>query len=82
MAKEFGIEKIVLKQGRMVLHLVSNPQSPFYQSGNFMKVIQFAQANQRRAHLKETADRLSMSVDRVGSISQAIELLGQLAGEE
>jgi len=81
MAKEFGIEKIVLKQGRMVLHLVSNPQSPFYQSGNFMKVIQFAQANQRRAHLKETADRLSMSVDRVGSISQAIELLGQLAGE-
>ena len=81
MAKEFGIEKIVLKQGRMVLHLVSNPQSPFYQSGNFMKVIQFAQANQRRAHLKETVDRLSMSVDRVGSISQAIELLGQLAGE-
>ncbi len=81
MAKEFGIEKIVLKQGRMVLHLVSNPQSPFYQSGNFMKVIQFAQANQRRAHLKETVDRLSMSVDRVESISQAIELLGQLAGE-
>ena len=79
-AKEFGIEKIVLKQERMVLHLVSNPQSPFYQSGNFMKVIKFAQDNQRRARLKETADRLSLSVDRVVSISQAIGIIGELAG--
>ena len=80
MAKEFGIEKIVLKQERMVLHLVSNPQSPFYQSAGFMKVIQFAQANQQRVRLKETADRLSLSVDRVVSINQAIEQLSQLAG--
>ena len=64
----------------MVLHLVSNPQSPFYQSGNFMKVIKFAQDNQRRARLKETADRLSLSVDRVVSISQAIGIIGELAG--
>ena len=79
MAKEFGIEKIVLKQGRMVLHLVSNPQSPFYQSGNFMKVIQFAQANQRRARLKEVPGRLTMSIDSVASIADAIALLAQLS---
>ena len=78
MAKEFGIEKIVLKQDRMVLHLVSNPQSPFYQSSNFMKVIQFAQEHPRTTHLKETTDRLTLSVDRVSSITAAIEQLKQL----
>ena len=75
MAKEFGIEKIILKQERMVMHFVSNQQSPFYQSGNFMKVIQFAQDHPRTAHLKETADRLTLSVDRIVSISQAIECI-------
>ncbi len=81
MAKAFGIEKMVLKQGRMVLHLVSNPQSPFYQSGNFTKVIRFAQANQRLAHLKETPERLSLSVDKVDSIRQATAILSELAGD-
>ena len=80
MAKEFGIEKIVLKQERMVLHLVSNPQSPFYQSGNFMKVIQFAQAHPRDARLKETTDRLTLSIDKITSISEAIGQLEEMSG--
>jgi transcription-repair coupling factor (superfamily II helicase) len=78
MAKEFGIEKIVLKQDRMVLHLVSNPQNPFYQSGNFSKVIQFAQAHPRAARLKETSDRLTLSIEDVTSITAAIALLAEL----
>ena len=75
MGKEFGIEKIVLKQGRMGLYFVSNPQSPFYQSENFTAVIRYAQANEKRAHLRESGARLSLSVDGVESIDQAI---GQL----
>ena len=82
MAKDFGIEKIVLKQGRMVLHLVSNPDSPFYSSNNFSKVIQFAQANQRTAHLRETTDRLSLSIDKVDSITAALSRLNILIKNE
>ena len=78
MAKEFGIEKIVLKQGRMVLHLVSNPQSPFYQSANFPKLIGYAQENARRAHLKETGERLTMSIDNVSSIDEALKQMRAL----
>ncbi len=78
MAKEFGIEKIVLKQDRMVLHFVSNPQNPFYQSENFTKVIRYAQANERRAHLKESNSRLCLSVDNVKDINQAIDQLNAM----
>ena len=75
MAKAFGIEKLILKQSRMVCHLVSNQQSPFYQSGNFMKLIQYVQANPRRATLKETPERLSLSIANVKSIAAALEQL-------
>ncbi len=75
MAKAFGIEKLILKQGRMVCHLVSNQQSPFYQSGNFMKLIQYVQAYPRRATLKETPERLSLSIANVKSIATALEQL-------
>ena len=79
MAKEFGIEKIVLKQDRIVLHLVSNPQSPFYQSGNFSKVILFAQTHPRTARLKETPDRLTLSIDKISSITAALNVLKELS---
>jgi transcription-repair coupling factor (superfamily II helicase) len=73
MAKEFGIEKLILKQDRMVCHLVSNQHSPFYQSPNFMKLIQYVQAYPRRAALKETPERLSLSIANVKTIAAALE---------
>ena len=80
MAKEFGIEKIVLKQDRMVLQLVSNQQSPFYQSGNFMKVIQYIQAHPE-TRLKETPDRLTVSIANIKSITQALATLRLMTAE-
>ena len=74
-AKEFGIEKIVLKQDRMVLHLVSNQQSPFYQSDNFMKVITYIQAHPTETRLRETPEKLTVSIANIKSITQALATL-------
>ena len=83
MAKEFGIEKIVLKQDRMLLHLSSSiltsHLSPF--TSHLEKVIQFAQAHPRTARLKETPDRLTLSVEGVQSITAAINVLTELRGK-
>ena len=79
MAKAFGIEKLILKQDRMVCHLVSNQQSPFYQSPNFAKLIHYIQANPRRATLKETPDRLSLSIANIKTIGAALEQLRLLS---
>ena len=80
MAAQFGIEKVVLKQGKMVLHFVSNPQSPFYQSPNFMRLIQYVQEHPRRLRLRESSQGLSLLCDDVDSISTAIERLTLLIG--
>ena len=79
MAKAFGIEKLILKQSRMVCHLVSNQQSPFYQSGNFTKLINYIQTYPRRATLKESPERLSLSIANVKTIAAALEQLRLLS---
>ena len=80
MAKEFGIEKLILRQGRMVCHLVSNPGSPFYSSTGFANLIRYAQDNPRRVHLKETPERLSLTIDDIPSITSALEQMKLIVG--
>ncbi len=81
MAKEFGIEKIVLKQGRLVLYFVSNQDNPFYRSANFGRLVRYAQEHVQTVHIREAKDRLSMVCDGVGSIQGAIEKISDLAGQ-
>ena len=77
--KQFGIEKLILKQGHMVLHFPANQQSPFYQSPHFMQVIRYVQQHSRTARLRETADRLTLSIDRVASVTDALAVLDELS---
>ncbi|MBR3829079.1 MAG: transcription-repair coupling factor, partial [Bacteroidales bacterium] len=77
-ARDFGIERLSLKQGKMALHFPANQQNPFYQSPNFSQLIAYAQSHQRNAHLRETADRLSLLCDNVDSIRTAIDKLTAL----
>ena len=79
MAKNFGFEKIILRQGRMVCHLVSNPQSPFYTSNHFAKLIRYAQDNPQRVHLKENTNRLSLTIDQIATITSALEQMQSLS---
>ena len=78
MAKEFGIEKLILKQRHMVCHLVSNPESPFYSSEGFAKLIRYAQDNPHRVCLKETTERLTINIDNIPSITEALRQMQSL----
>ncbi len=81
-ARDFGIEKLVLKQSKMVCYFVGNQESPFYKSGNFAKLIQYAQSHQRTAHLKESTSRLTMVCDNVATIQDALVRIGVLTGDD
>ena len=79
LAKEFGIEKLILKQDRMICHFASNQESPFYSSPNFMKMIQYAQTHSRTAHLKESVNRLSLSCENIKSIQSALSTIKEMS---
>ncbi len=78
LGKYFGAEKIILKAGRMRLQLVSNENSPFYQSMAFGQVISFAAANAHRCKLEEIKGKRSVLIYEVDSVQTAVQLLTQM----
>ncbi|HLV47171.1 MAG TPA: transcription-repair coupling factor [Flavobacterium sp.] len=78
-AVELGIEKLVLKQGKMIGYFVADQNSAFYQSEQFRKVLTFVQNNPMLCRLKEKETkkglRLLLTFDQVKSIDKALNLI-------
>ena len=78
MGKNLGCEKIILKQGRMTLCFVSDPDSPFYQSEAFDHILAFVGQHPRRCQFREQHGRRSMVIGDVPTVEAAVQLLSGL----
>ena len=81
-ATAIGLEKVVIKQGKMVGYFISDQQSDFYQTSRFMKVLQFVQQNGNLCKMKEKETknglRLLLTFENVKSINKALDLLERI----
>ena len=78
LAKRLGVEKAVLKAGRMTLYFVSNLESPYYQSDAFGKVINYMAKYPRNCNLREQNGKRSMVVKDVTSVEQGVRILQEI----
>jgi transcription-repair coupling factor (superfamily II helicase) len=78
MAMRYGIERLVLKNEKMTLYLVSNPQSFYYQSEAFGRLLQFIATNPRKCQLKEQNMRRSIIFNEVSTVEKAWEIFQQI----
>lgn len=78
LAARLSVEKVFLKGGRMSLFFVSNPDSPYYQSRAFGKVIAYMMKYTRRCDLREQNNRRSMLVKDVTSVEEAVCVLQEM----
>ena len=78
-ASQIGIEKLVMKQGKMIGYFVSDQQSDYYTSAQFQKVLQFVQRQSQLCRMKEKQTsnglRLLVTFENVKSIRRALELV-------
>jgi transcription-repair coupling factor (superfamily II helicase) len=78
-AKQIGLERLILKQNKMVGYFIGDQQSNFYQSNRFMNVMKFAQQNGNLCKVKEKETknglRLLITFENVKSINKALELI-------
>ncbi len=77
--KELGCEKIMLKQGRMFLYFVNNPNSPYYQSDAFGRVLDYVGHHVRRCNLREQNGKRSMVITDVPTVEEAVSVLHAIA---
>ena len=81
-ATKMGIEKLIMKQGKMIGYFIKDQQSGFYQSDDFSKVLQFAQLNTGKCKMKEKKTRnglrLLITFEHIKSTRQALAALSNI----
>ncbi|WP_310378688.1 transcription-repair coupling factor [Flavobacterium sp.] len=81
-ATKVGIEKLVMKKGKMIGYFVADQNSDFYTSKRFHQVIQFVQKHTSICVMKEKQTpaglRLLLTFDNVKTTRRALELMEML----
>jgi len=82
LAKELGLEKVILKNKRMVGYFVSNQQSDFYQTEAFSRMLKYVQKNPKSCVMKEKTTkkglRLLITFIKIDSVSTALKVLQKI----
>ncbi len=84
-ASSIGLEKVVMKKGKLLGYFVADQQSNFYQSTTFTKVLQYVQTHPASCKIREKQTRnglrLMLMFEKIYSTTTALEMLQPLAGE-
>ena len=85
-ATSIGIEKIILKQQKLIGYFISDQQSPFYQTEAFTNVLKYVQQHPGKVKMKEKKTRnglrLLLTFENIKSIDDALQVLGPLQKEK
>ena len=81
LGKRLGCEKIMLRQGKMNMQFVANPDSAYYQSKTFSAVINYVGNHPRRCDFKQVGTRRLLTVSQIPTVEAAVnELRAMLDG--
>ncbi len=78
LAKSLGIEKVTLKNGQMALFLLSDNNSPYYQSSLFEKLLNYVQKYPRNCQLREVGKKRSVVIQKVPTVEAAVGVLDEI----
>lgn len=85
-ATSIGLEKIILKKGKLLGYFIADQQSEFYQSPNFTKVLKFVQSHAHLCKMKEKQTRnglrLLLVFEGITTVDKALNALAPLKPKE
>ena len=79
LAQRYGVERLILKRGKMHAYLVSNTKSAFYESKEFETLIQFCMTNYKRCALSEKDNKRIVQVSNINSVDDAYSIFNELS---
>ncbi|MDD4847287.1 MAG: transcription-repair coupling factor [Bacteroidales bacterium] len=71
-AKTLGMERIALKQQKMVIWFVANQNSDFYNSSLFMNIIAYIQKHPKGCSMKESNGKLSLVINNIKDVGTGL----------
>ena len=77
--KRLGIETIILKQSKMHLYFVNNPDSPYFQSEAFGLILDYVSNHPQNCRFHEVNGKRSIIIADVPTVTEAVKLLSQMS---
>ncbi len=77
-AIDLSMERIILKNRKMICYFVSDQRSAFYQSELFLKVVQYIQKGKTKGKMKESNGKLTLTFANVPNIETADYILKEI----
>lgn len=77
-AARLGVERIFLKGAKMSLFFISDPNSSYFQSEMFGRMINYMMRYTKRCDLREKNGKRSMLIKDVSSVKEAVSILQEV----
>jgi transcription-repair coupling factor (superfamily II helicase) len=78
LAVELGFEKLFLKQETLKCYFVGNPDSPYFQSETFNRILQFLQTGTNKAKLKQVGKHGILVVEQIRTMRDIHDFLSRM----
>lgn len=81
-AKRLGIERLVLKEGKMRIFFVGDDNIAYYQSRAFGRVLAYLQANPARCEIRDIKGKRSFIISNVATVGEGLNVLQTMLSQE
>ena len=79
-AQLLGMEKLVLKSGKLIAAFVSDEESAYFQSGTFARVLEYLKHHAKDASMYQRNGGLRLKIEKVETVLQALAIFEDIAG--
>ena len=80
LAEYLGMEKIMLKGGKMIAAFIADEDSPFFQGSTFARILNYLKHHARDTKMYQRNNALRMSIENITSPLTALRVLEDIAG--
>ena len=81
LGSSMGFEKIIIKNGMLIMFFISNPMSMYYKSDVFGRILANANRYERIFNLKQTEGKLKIVSRGIDSLQKALDTMALLSSQ-
>jgi transcription-repair coupling factor (superfamily II helicase) len=78
-AINLGMEHVKVKNGLLIVRFVGDNNSPFFKTDTFLNMLRYVVSDPERFVVKQYNNRLSMTVRKIYSVAEGVEMLRKLS---
>ena len=79
LAVGLGFEKLILKDDSMRCYFINRPDSPYFESDIFKRVLEYIQKHTNKARLKQAGKHFLLVVDDMRTMGDLLQFLQRMS---